>query len=160
MNQKVLEEKKNVVHQVSDLLAENSTVVVCEYRGLSVKEVSELRKKLRESGAHATVYKNALVARASEKYEGFDKLLTGPNMFVFVKDATDGSLKSLAKFAKTNENLNIKGGIVDGEVKDAKFIKELASIPSKEVLLSMLVSVLQAPLRNLAYDLSQVASSK
>lgn len=160
MNKDVLKQKESVVKEVSDLVSSNEAVVVCEYRGLTVKQISLLRKTLKKNDAHALVYKNTLVARATEDKAGFDAYLTGPNLFVFCKDATNGSLKDLAKFAKKNQALVIKGGIVDGQVKNDEYIKVLASLPSKEGMLSMLLSVLQAPIRNLAYSISQVASKE
>lgn len=161
MNQTILKEKESVVNEVKDLALASQAVVICEYRGLTVKEVSELRKILKEKGARANIYKNTLVDRAlSETHEGVAEYLTGPNLFVFCKDATDGSLKVLTKFAKKHDLLSIKGGIIDGKVSDAQYIKTLANLPSKEGLVSMLLSVLQAPMRNLAYSLSQVASKE
>lgn len=161
MNQNVLKEKESVVKEVGDLISDSKALVVCEYRGLTVKEISGLKKTLRGKEAHACVYKNSLVNRALEaQHEDLKDYLKGPNLFVFFKDATNGSLKDLTKFAKKYEALTIKGGIIDGKVIDANYIKTLASLPSKEGLVSMLLSVLQAPMRNLAYSLSQVASQK
>ena len=161
MNQDVLKTKEAVVAEVTNLTEENGALVICEYRGLTVAKISALRNSLREKGASMTVYKNTLVNRAlSEKYAGIEEYLEGPNAFVFAKDATDGALKVLAKFAKKNDELVIKGGIIDGKLSDAKYVKTIASLPSKEGLVSMLLSVLQAPMRNLAYSLSQVAENK
>lgn len=160
MNQEVLKQKEVVVSHVKDLVKENSGVVVCEYRGLTVAEMSSLKRDLAKLDAHCCVFKNSLVHRATEEVKDFDNLLSGPNMFVFLKDPTNGSLKSLTKFAKRNENLKIKGGLIDNQVKDDAYIKVLANLPSKEGLVSMLLSVLQAPMRNLAYSLDQVASKK
>ena len=158
MNQEILKEKEAVVSQVKDLVSNSSGVVVCEYRGLTVAEISSIKKQLSALDAHCNVFKNSLVSRATEDLKDFEPYLSGPNMFVFFKDPTNGSLSALAKFAKKNEFLKIKGGIIDSKVKDADYIKTLASLPSKEGLVSMLLSVLQAPMRNLAYDLSQVAN--
>ncbi len=160
MNKDVLKEKESVVNTVKDLVSASEAVVICEYRGLTVKKMSELRHLLKEKEASANVYKNTLVARATGENENLNVYLQGPNLFVFCKDATNGSLKDLAKFAKKNEALVIKGGLVDGQVKDADYIKTLASLPSKEGMLSMLLSVLQAPMRNLAYSISQVAEKQ
>jgi large subunit ribosomal protein L10 len=161
MNKDVLKEKESIVKEVSDLVSSNGATVVCEYRGLTVKEISDLKKILKDKEAKATVYKNSLVSRATEENaKEFDQYLSGPNLFVFCKDATDGSLKALAKFSRLNEALKIKGGIVDGKVVDENYVKTLASLPSKEGMISMLLSVFQAPMRNLAYSLSQVASKK
>ena len=160
MNKDVLKQKESIVKEVSDLVSSNEATVVCEYRGLTVKQMSELRKILKKNNALALVYKNSLVARATEGKPELGTYLAGPNLFVFCKDATNGSLKDLAKFAKKNEALVVKGGLVDGEVRDEKYIKTLASLPSKEGMLSMLISVLQAPIRNLAYSIKEVAGKQ
>ena len=160
MNKDVLKQKESIVKEVSDLVSSNEATVVCEYRGLTVKQMSELRKILKKNNALALVYKNSLVARATEGKPELGTYLAGPNLFVFCKDATNGSLKDLAKFAKKNEALVVKGGLVDGEVRDEKYIKTLASLPSKEGMLSMLLSVLKAPIRNLAYSIKEVAGKQ
>lgn len=161
MNQNVLAAKKEVVEEVKTLAKETNNVVVCEYRGLKVSELSDLRKTLSKLDAKANVYKNSLVSKAlKEDNDEIETLLEGPNIFVFTKDPTNGSLKALTKFAKKNECLVIKGGLIDGSIKDADYIKTLAALPSKEGLVSMLLSVLQAPMRNLAYSLSQVSEKK
>ena len=136
-------------------------MVICEYRGLTVAKITTLRNDLREKGASMCVYKNSLVTRAlKDTHEGIEEYLAGPNVYVFAKDATDGSLKVLTKFAKKNEELVLKGGIIDGKVSDKDYVMTIASLPSKEGLVSMLLSVLQAPMRNLAYSLGQVAEHK
>ncbi len=161
MNQNVLSSKKEVVSKITEQVNSHGAMVICEYRGLTVSKISELRKSLREKGASLYVYKNSLVSRAlRESHEGIDEYLSGPNAFIFASDATDGSLKILTKFAKKNEELKIKGGIIDGKVTDKAYVTTIAALPSKEGLVSMLLSVLQAPMRNLAYSLSQVSEKK
>ncbi len=161
MNKTVLKQKENVVKTVKDLVSSSNAVVICDYRGLTVKELSDLRRSLKEKGSKINVYKNTLVDRAiGDTLEGIREYLTGPNIYIFCNDVTDGSLKILSKFSKRNEVFTIKGGVVDGKVVDATYIKTLANLPSKEGLVSMLLSVLQAPMRNLAYSLSQVAGQK
>ena len=162
MNQSILKQKETVVNEVADLMKNNSATVVCEYRGLTVDEITALRKTLREKNAVATVYKNTLVTRAANTldHKDFDQYLAGPNMFIFCEDYTNGSLKAVAKFAKKYDAFSIKGGIIENKVCDADYVKTIAALPSKEGLVSMLLSVLQAPMRNLAYSLSQVAEKK
>lgn len=162
MNQSILKQKETVVNEVADLMKNNSATVVCEYRGLTVDEITALRKTLREKNAVATVYKNTLVTRAANTldHKDFDQYLAGPNMFIFCEDYTNGSLKAVAKFAKKYDAFSIKGGIIENKVCDADYVKAIAALPSKEGLVSMLLSVLQAPMRNLAYSLSQVAEKK
>lgn len=162
MNQEVLKQKEAVVSEVTDLVKNSKAVVVCEYRGLSVADITSLRKELREKNAKANVYKNSLVTRAIDSLEQqeFNTYLTGPNLFIFMDDYSNGSLKFVAKFAKKHEEFQIKGGIIEGKVSDADTVKTLAQLPGKEGLVSMLLSVLQAPMRNLAYSLSQVSEKK
>ena len=162
MNQSILKQKEAVVNEVSELMKNSKATVVCEYRGLTVAEISSLRKTLREKNAVATVYKNSLVTRAADvnDHKEFDQYLSGPNMFIFFEDYTNGSLGAVAKFAKKFDAFNIKGGIIENKVCDADYVRTIASLPSKEGLVSMLLSVLQAPMRNLAYSLSQVAEKK
>ena len=162
MNQEVLKQKEAVVSEVTDLVKKSKAVVVCEYRGLSVADITSLRKELREKDAKANVYKNSLVTRAIDSLEQqeFNTYLTGPNLFIFMDDYSNGSLKFVAKFAKKHEEFQIKGGIIEGKVSDADTVKTLAQLPGKEGLVSMLLSVLQAPMRNLAYSLSQVSEKK
>lgn len=161
MNQDVLKSKEAVVNEIANLAKDNGAMVICEYRGLTVAKISKLRNDLREKGASMCVYKNSLVTRAlKDTHEGIEEYLAGPNVYVFAKEATDGSLKVLTKFAKKNEELVLKGGIIDGKVSDKDYVMTIASLPSKEGLVSMLLSVLQAPMRNLAYSLGQVAEHK
>lgn len=162
MNQDILNAKKEVVSKISTQLKEHNAVVICENLGLTVDQMMTLRKSLREKGASMYVYKNSLVSKALSEDENKElgEVLTGPNAYVFVKDATDGSLKILTKFAKKNEVLKIKGGIIDGKASDRDYVLKIATLPSKEGLVSMLLSVLQAPMRNLAYSLSQVSEKK
>lgn len=161
MNQDVLKSKEAVVNEIANLVKDNGAMVICEYHGLTVAKISKLRNDLREKGASMCVYKNSLVTRAlKDTHEGIEEYLAGPNVYVFAKDATDGSLKVLTKFAKKNEELVLKGGIIDGKVSDKDYVMTIASLPSKEGLVSMLLSVLQAPMRNLAYSLGQVAEHK
>ncbi|MGP1413922.1 MAG: 50S ribosomal protein L10 [Bacillales bacterium] len=161
MNKEVLKQKTAIVQEVTDSVKESNAFVICEYKGLTVKEISGLRKTLREKDARAVVYKNTLVSRAlSAEYKDLEELFTGSNMYFFLKDGTNGSLAAIAKFAKKHEGLSIKGGTIDGKVVSKEYITEVANLPSKEGLVSMLLSVLQAPMRNLAYSLSEVSKGK
>lgn len=161
MNQAVLESKKGVVTEIADKLKNSSSSVIAEYRGLSVAEVMELRRKLREEGVEMKVYKNTLASRAADE-AGFSELkdiLTGPNAFIFGSDETAAS-RVLAKFAKKHEALVLKGGIVEGKVVDLDTITELSKLPNREGMLSMLLSVLQAPVSSFARAVNAVAESR
>jgi large subunit ribosomal protein L10 len=158
----IREEKVQQINEIADKLRESQTTVIADYRGLTVAEVTELRKQLREAGVEFKVYKNTLTRLAVQK-EGFtelDQYLTGPNAIAFSNNDVVAPAKILVDFAKKNENLEIKGGIIEGKVVDANAIKALASLPNREGLLSMLLSVLQAPIRNFALAVKAVAEQK
>lgn len=161
MNPSTLESKKQVVSKITDSFKESSSLVIVEYRGLTVADLSELRKSLKAVNASFNVYKNTLVQRASDKlgHKDLDQYLSGSNAYVFSKDVVEGP-KVLAKFAKKNENLVIKAGLVEGKVVDAAGVKAVATMPNREGLISMFLSCLQAPIRSFACIVKAVADSK
>lgn len=158
----IREEKIKVIDEIATKLRESQTTVITDYRGLTVAEVTELRKQLREAGVEFHVLKNSMtrLATAKENMTDLDQYLTGPNAIAFSKDDIITPAKVLADFAKKNDRLEIKGGIIEGKVVDADQINALASLPSREGLLSMLLSVLQAPMRNVALAVKAVAEQK
>ncbi|MEY4480225.1 MAG: hypothetical protein RLZZ267_903 [Bacillota bacterium] len=160
-NAKVLKEKQQVVEVVTEKLRNSASTVVADYRGLNVAEVTELRKQLREAGVEYSVIKNTLLRRASAAADlsALEEHLVGPTAIAFSNDPV-AAAKILVDFAKTNENLEVKGGVVDGQVFNKAQIVELASLPSKDGLLSMLLSVLQAPVRNFALAVKAVAEKQ
>lgn len=159
---KVLEAKKSVVTEIEDKLKSAATVVVVDYRGLSVGKVTELRKNLREQGIDFKVYKNSMSRRAAEAagLEGLNEHLTGPNALAFSTEDVVAPAKILNDFAKLNKELEIKAGVIEGVLASADEMKALAELPSRDGLLSMLLSVLQAPIRNLAAITKAVAEQK
>lgn len=161
MNQEILQTKSELVNEVVASIKDSSTVVICEYRGLTVAELTELRRTLRTTESTMAVYKNTLVKRAVESLGLHDaaELLEGPNAMIFCKDVTAGA-KVLAKYSRKNDLLVIKGGIVEGKVVDKKQMIELSKLPNKEGMISMLLSVLQAPVRQFACAVKAVADSK
>lgn len=161
-NAKIIEQKAQQVTAVADKLKESSCSIVADYRGLNVAQVTELRKQLREAGVEFQVLKNTLVRRATANAElsELDEYLTGPTAIAFSKEDVVAPAKILAEFAKKNENLNIKAGVVEGKVVDYNQIKALAELPSREGLLSMLLSVLQAPVRNFALAVKAVSEKQ
>jgi len=158
----VIEQKKQVVDEIAEKLQASNSVVVVDYRGLNVAEVTELRKQLREAGIEFKVYKNTLTRRAVEKLELTDlnDALVGPNAIAFGGEDVVAPAKILNNFAKEHEALEIKAGVIEGNVASVEEIKALAELPSREGLLSMLLSVLQAPIRNLALATKAVADQK
>jgi large subunit ribosomal protein L10 len=158
----IREEKVQAVNEIATKLRESQTTVVADYRGLNVAQVTELRKQLREAGVEFRVLKNSLtrLATAKENLTELDQYLTGPNALAFSKDDVVAPAKVLVEFAKKNEALKIKGGIIEGRVVGVDQIEALASLPNREGLLSMLLSVLQAPIRNFALAVKAVADQK
>jgi len=161
-NAKILQEKQQVVEEVTAKLRGSACTIVTDYRGLNVAQVTELRKKLREAGVEFQVLKNTLVRRATAQAEltELDSALSGPTAIAFSKDDVVAAAKILTQFAKENEALEVKAGVVEGRVVDVAQIKALADLPSREGLLSMLLSVLQAPIRNFALAVKAVAEKK
>lgn len=161
-NAKVREEKQLLVNDVTAKLRESSCTVVADYRGLNVKQVTELRKQLREAGVEFQVLKNTLVRRATAEAQltDLDNVLSGPTAIAFSKEDPVAPAKILNDFAKKNDKLQIKAGVVEGKVVDVNQIKALADLPSREGLLSMLLSVLQAPIRNFALAVKAVGEKQ
>jgi large subunit ribosomal protein L10 len=157
-----VEQKKQIVTEIADKLRESKSTVVVDYRGLSVGEVTELRKQLRDAGIEFKVYKNTLTRRAAEQAElaGLNDALTGPNAIAFSNEDVVAPAKILNDFAKKHEALEIKAGVIEGNIATLEEVKALADLPSREGLLSMLLSVLQAPIRNLALATKAVADQK
>jgi len=157
-----LESKKQTVQEIADHLKESQTTIVVDYRGLDVAEVTELRKSLREAGVEYKVYKNTLARRALQDtdLQELEESLVGPTAIAFSKDDVVAPAKILHNFSKDHKALEIKGGAIEGKIATVDQIKELASLPDYEGLLSMLLSVLQAPMRNFAYVTKAIAEQK
>ncbi|MBG9791275.1 50S ribosomal protein L10 [Paenibacillus dendritiformis] len=161
-NAKVIEAKQQEVQAIAEKLRGSVTTVVTDYRGLNVSQVTELRKQLREAGIEFQVLKNTMVRRATAEAEltELDQVLSGPTAIAFSPEDAVAPAKILNDFAKKNDALEIKGGVVEGRVVDVAQIKALAELPSREGLLSMLLSVLQAPVRNFALAVKAVAEKQ
>jgi large subunit ribosomal protein L10 len=161
MNQAVLSNKQALVTEISDKIKASQSTVVCEYRGLSVSEVTELRRSLRSEGVDFKVYKNTMFERACDDcgFEDLKDALSGPNAFAFSEDAT-APARVLAKFAKKHKALVLKKGIVEGKVVDEATIKELSLLPNRDGMLSMLLSCLQSPVSSFARAVKAVADAK
>ncbi|WP_018663973.1 50S ribosomal protein L10 [Heyndrickxia acidiproducens] len=158
----VVEQKKLVVDEITGKLKSSVSTVVVDYRGLDVSEVTELRKQLREAGVEFKVYKNTMTRRAVDAAEmsGLKDVLVGPNAIAFSAEDVVAPAKILNNFAKDHEALEIKAGVIEGNLATVEDIKAIAALPSREGLLSMLLSVLQAPIRNLALAAKAVADQK
>lgn len=161
MKQNVLDAKKAVVEEITGKLQNSASTVVVEYRGLTVAEVTELRRQLRAESIEFKVYKNSMVSRAAEaaNLEGLNETLVGPNALAFGTDAV-APARILAKFAKTHNALVIKSGVIEGKVFDAEAVNKFATLPNKEGLISMFLGCLQSPVIKFACAVKAVAEAK
>ncbi|MBO8178403.1 50S ribosomal protein L10 [Aeribacillus pallidus] len=157
-----IEQKKQIVEEIAEKFKNSVSTIIVDYRGLNVAEVTELRKQLREAGIEFKVYKNTLTRRAAEAagLEGLNDVLTGPNAIAFSNEDVVAPAKILNNFAKEHNALEIKAGVIEGNIATLEEVKALAELPSREGLLSMLLSVLQAPMRNFALAVKAVAEQK
>lgn len=157
-----IESKQQVVNEISEKFNQSESAVLVDYRGLSVEEVTALRKELRDNDVDYKVYKNTLARRAVDgtDFESLNETLVGPTAIAFGKEDVVAPAKILHNFAKEHEALEIKGGMIQGQVASLDQIKELSTLPDYDGLVSMLLSVLQAPIRNLAYATKAIADQQ
>ena len=136
-SQKILAQKTETVNEIVNKIKDSESVIIFTYQGLTVDEISDLRRKLREANGTVKVYKNTLVKRAMDELNyNVDEFLEGPNAMLFGKDLLE-PIKVLADFQKEHELLNIRVGVISGDVASLDVIKEYASIPSRDGLLTM-----------------------
>jgi large subunit ribosomal protein L10 len=161
MNKDVLAAKKETVSEIGKSLKECGSLTIVSYQGLTVAELTELRRTLAEKDASLVVYKNTLVRRALKEggIDGLESYLEGPNAFVFSKDVT-AAPAALRKFGRMHEALKLKAGYAEGRVLDEKAIMELAKMPNKEGLLSMFCQCLNAPVRSFAVAVNAIAEKE
>ena len=157
-----VELKQPIVEEIKGIVADAKGVVLVDYRGLTVEQDTRLRKQLREADVVYKVYKNTLIKRAVEgtELESLNVDLEGHTAIaVSTTDAT-APARVLAKFAQTAKQLEIKAGVVEGNVYDEKGMAEIASIPSREVLISRLLGSMQSPITNFARVIKQIAEKQ
>ena len=154
-----VELKQPVIAEISENIKDAASVVVVDYRGLTVAEDTELRKQLREAGVVYKVYKNTMMnfAFKDTDFEQLKDVLEGPSAIAISKEDATAAARILAKFAKNAPKLEIKAGVVEGTLYDAQGMQAIASVPSREELLSKLLGSLQSPITNLARVLNQIA---
>ena len=154
-------EKEAVITEVTDLAAKAQTLVMAEYRGITVADMTKLRATARSSGVSLSVLKNTLARRAvaGSSFEVVADQMTGPLIYGFSVDAV-AAARVVADFAKTNDKLVIRGGAYGGKALDVNGVKQLASIPSKEVLLAQLCGLLKSPISRTAVVLGALATKK
>ena len=159
-NAKIIEQKAAVVSEIKDKFENAKSVVLFDYRGLSVSEVTDLRRKLRESGADYKVYKNTLTKRALDELKiDMDEYLAGPSAVSFGTDELS-IVKVLSDFAKDHNALELKAGIVEGKVATSDDLKRYAAIPSRDMLLTQLAAGLMGTVRDLSICLDLYAKEK
>ncbi|PRR79811.1 50S ribosomal protein L10 [Clostridium vincentii] len=154
--------KEAKVAEIKEKLEKAQAVILADYQGLTVEEDTQLRKNLRETGIEYKVYKNRLVILAAKELglEGVEKYLKGPVAIAFSYEDATAPARIINDFAKTHKKLELKAGIVEGQIFDTEKIIQIASIPSKEVLIAKLLGSIKAPLSNLAYLLSAIKDQK
>lgn len=161
MNKATILKKQETVNEIVSHIKEAKSMVIVEYRGVSVSALETLRRDLRKEGAFIKVYKNTLVERAANDLDvNLGQDLVGPNAFVFSNEDAVSAPKIIAKAAKTNKNLVVKGGLVEGKVCDAKQMSDVAKLPSREGLYAMILSCIQSPIRGVACAIKAVADAK
>jgi len=154
-------EKQAVIDEVTALAAKAQTLVMAEYRGITVADMTRLRSQAREKGVNLSVLKNTLARRAvtGSAFEVVSDQMTGPLIYGFSTDAV-AAAKVVSDFAKTNDKLVIRGGAFAGKALDVNGVKQLANIPSKEVLLAQLCGLLMSPISRTAVVLGALAAKK
>jgi large subunit ribosomal protein L10 len=154
-------EKEAVISEVTELAAKAQTLVMAEYRGITVADMTKLRSEARSKGVSLSVLKNTLARRAvaGSKFDVVADQMTGPLIYGFSEDAV-AAAKVVSDFAKTNEKLVIRGGVISGKVLDVNGVKQLANIPSREVLLAQLCGLMMSPMSRAAVVLGALAAKK
>lgn len=154
-----VELKQPIVQAIAEDVKDAASVVLVDYRGLTVAQDTDLRKQLREAGIVYKVCKNTMMKRAFEgtEYAALEEHLEGPSAIAISKDDATAPARILCKFAKDAKALELKAGVVEGAVYDAKALEAVAKVPSREELISKLLGSLQSPITNFARVLNQIA---
>ena len=162
MSEAAIAKKAEVVKQTADLINAAQSAIVVDYRGLTVAEVTDLRKQLRDAGVKMSVIKNKILDRAVEgtDYEDLRSTFVGPTAVAFSDEDPIAPAKILKKFADDHDALEIKGGFIEKSVKTLDEINEYANMPGREELLSMLASALQDPMRKIARAVKAIADKE
>lgn len=154
-----VELKQPIVAEISEVIKDASSVVLVDYRGLTVEEDTALRKQLREAGVNYKVYKNTLMnfAFKGTDFEALAPYLNGPSAIAVATEDATAPARVIAEFAKKAKALEIKAGVVEGDLYDAQGMQVIATIPSRDVLISKLLGSLQSPITNFARVMNQIA---
>lgn len=162
VNEATIAKKAELVDVFAEKFEAATSIVVASSRGLTVEQDTQLRKELREAGVEFKVVKNSILRRAAEKagLEGLNDSFVGPSVVAISNEDAIAPAKILSEFAKTADKLEIKAGVIEGKVTSKEEVAAIASLPSRDGLLSMLLLVLQAPVRNVALAVKAVAEKE
>jgi large subunit ribosomal protein L10 len=173
VREQTLQAKAQIVEEIKEKISSSQSMVLVDYRGLNVAQLTELRKRYRDAGVDYKVYKNTMMRFAFKELglEDFNEYLKGPSAVAFGMNDPVSAAKVSTEFAKTNDKLEIKAGIVDGKVINAEGVKNLAELPPREVLIAQVLggfnapiqgfaNVLQGTIRGLAIALNAIAEKK
>ena len=158
---RTLENKQQIVEEIKTLLNESEMAVVLDFKGLTIKEMSELREKLRSNNGICKVTKNSLMRRAIDgqsNWTNLESLLTGTNAFVLIKDDVGSAVKAIQTFQKETNKSETKGALFEGKLLSESQIKEIANLPSKEVLMAKIAGALNAVTSKIAIGINEVPS--
>ena len=161
-SEKIINQKKEEVSKLAEKMKEAKIILLTDYRGINVADVTELRAELRKSNSEYRVIKNNITRRALAEagIEGLDELLAGPTAVIMNNDDYLETAKAIYNYSKENDFYKIKGGVIDGKVMTAEEIIALAKLPSRDTLLSMLAGALLGNISKLAVALDQVKAQK
>lgn len=158
MKESKLALKQQIVNEIKEAVQNSKSVTIVEYRGLNVEQVTDLRNQFRAANTSYKIYKNTMVALALQElgFEGYEEYLKGPNGFVFSNEDMVQGPKITSEYAKKNDKLVIKAGLLDGKILTSKEVEALAKLPSREVLVAMALGGLNAPISGFANVLQGV----
>ena len=162
MKDYVLEQKQAVISEIREKIEKSTSLVLVDYRGLTVEQVTELRNKYREAGVQYKVYKNTMMKFAFKElgFDEFEQYLEGPSAVAFSGDDVTAAARITNEFAKSNDKLVIKAGVLEGKVLNSDEVKAVANIPSREVLIAKLLGSFKAPVSNFVYLLDALRKKK
>ena len=158
---RTLENKQQIVKEIKSLLNESEMAVVLDYKGLSIKEMSDLRTRLQSNNGICKVTKNSLMRRAIDgesNWNGLESLLTGTNAFVLIKEDVGSAVKAIQSFQKETKKSETKGALFEGKLLSESEIKDIANLPSKEVLMAKIAGALNGIATKIAISVNEVPS--
>jgi len=158
---RTLENKQQIVEEIKSLLSESEMALVLNYKGLTIKEMSDLRARLQENHGICKVTKNSLMRRAidgDKTWTNLETLLTGTNAFVLIKEDVGGAVKAVQSFQKETNKSETKGALFEGKLLSDSEIKEIANLPTKEVLMAKIAGALNSVTAKVAISINEVPS--